>query len=362
MKAAAVVLSVLAIGLLNTAPLGADSLDKAYFAATPPGAWAEYESNWEMPNGMAGASAYVYIRAEDSEDRVQVEIDTQTLSGPGEGMTTLQLFVMDAEFDLSRDFLNRMRHLEASVAKSGDGPAALMQDNVIGIMREASGDLTNSVTFQGTKQIEGRECDHYLYSYSTAGAYVTHQEGEICLDETVPFGVVYQKGRSTDTDGKLISSYEQRLVDSGTGKTASAELLAVPLVAAAPEPETPAPDAAPPMPLMEAFEAGKIRLFVEVVEGTGGRSLEITARNQSDEPLDVVVPEGPATIEVGFPIGDLDLVVDEEHRFALAPGDSAPPFTAGQPGDRGAVGGSFQLTVHEGSTSYQGSIDVGPLE
>lgn len=257
MRPSAVILSVIAILQMNTPQLGAGSLEKAYFAATPPGAWAKYESSWEMAGGIAGANAYTYIRASDSDGRVQVETTTHVLAGPGEGVTTRQLFIMEPDFDLARDFMNRMSYLEASAAQSGEGPASLMQANVIEIMRASVGDLTNSVTFKGSKTIDGHECDHYVYSYSTGGSSVTHQEGEICLDEAVPFGVVFQKGRSTDQDGALISSYEQKLVESGAG---------------------------------------------------------------------------------------------------------SPAFSAGQPGDRGAVGGSFQLSVYEGSAVYQGSVDVGPLE
>jgi hypothetical protein len=362
MRTSAGVLIVVCALLLITPLVRADTLEKAYFAATPPGAWAKYESNWEMPNGMSGINVYSYIRAPDHDGRVRVEMSTETLSGPGEGTTTRQLFVMEPGFDLARNFMNRMSHLEASVAQTGDGPPILMQDNVMEIMRTASGDLTNSVAFQGTTTIGGHECDHYRYSYSSGGPHVTHQEGEICLDETLPFGLVYQKGRSTDEAGELISSYEQQLVESGTGQSATPDLLAVSLTPAAPAVEIAAPDAPVAVPIEEAYKSGELRLFVEVVEGSGGRRLDITAQNQTDEPLVLVVAEGPLTISVGFPIGDLELYFNEEQRFSVAPGGSSPTWSAGQPGDRGAVGGSFQLTMHDGQTLYQGSIDVGPLE
>ena len=38
---------------------------------------------------------------------------------------------------------------------------------------------------------------------------VTQQDGEICLSETVPFGVVYQKGRVTDPEGIILGPGEE---------------------------------------------------------------------------------------------------------------------------------------------------------
>ena len=52
----------------------------------------------------------------------------------------------------------------------------------------------------------------------------------------------------------------------------------------------------------------------------------------------------------------------EEESFSLPPGGSLPPFEAGQPGERGATGGRFQLTVYECQPLFQGSVEVGPLK
>jgi hypothetical protein len=337
------------------------SLEKAYFAATTPGAWAKYESSWEMPDGKAGTNIYTYIRASDDADRVRIELCTETLSGPGEGMTTRQLFVMEPGFDLARDFMNRMMYLEASAAQTGDGTTTLIPDNVIEIMRSSAGDMTKSVTLSGSRTIEGHDCDHYTYSYRLGGPHSTLQEGEICLDETVPFGLVSQTGRTIDDEGVTVSSFEQKLVASGTGQTASAALLAMTPATASAAPESAAPGALPSLPFTEAYLTGTIRLFVQVVEGSGGRRLDITALSQADEPFELVVPAGMLTIPAGSPIGDLNILVNENLELPLAPGESSPPISTGQPGERGATGGSFQLTVHEGEPLYQGTVEVGPL-
>jgi hypothetical protein len=342
--------------------LQAGSLQKAYFAATHAGTWAKYESSWEMPDGMAGTNIYTYIRASDSAGRVRVEFDTETLSGPGEGMITRQLFIMAPGFDLAKDFLNHMMFVEASVAQTGDGTPSLMQDNVIAIVRESAGDLTNSVTFKGRAEREGRECDLYAYSYKSGGPHVTVQEGKICLDETVPFGVVFQKGRVTDTAGNPVSSFEQKLLDSGAGESGAAALLAMTPGAAPAAPAGTAPEAIPSLPLLDAYQGEKIRLAVEVVEGTGGRRLNLIALNTTDEPFELVVPAVPLTIPADSPLGVLRLFVEEEHQFSLSPGGSSPPFGAGQPGERGATAGKFTLTVYEGQPLYQGSVTVGPME
>jgi hypothetical protein len=388
MRASYAVLVTIAVILASTPGVAAGSFDKAYFAATPPGAWATYESSWEMDGGMAGTNSSTYIRAPDHEGRVRVEIVTRTLSGPGEGMTTRQLFVMEPGFDLATNFMNRMSHLEASVSQTGESPPSPMQDDIIAILRETGGDLTNSVTLEETRTIDTRECDCYAYSYSTGGANVIRLEGEICLDETVPFGVVFQKGRSTGQDGAPISTHEHKLVDSGIGRSATDALLAVVLtpspaapeiepgtgdVAAAaqvdkvptvmptpPGEESPAPLAS--VSLLEAYQNGEVRLIVEVLEGSGGRRLVIDVENYSNEPLDLVVPAGPLSIPAESPIGTLSLSIDEEHRFSLLPGYSSPSFSAEQTGDRGATGGSFLLVVKDGVPTYLGEVVIGSLE
>ena len=95
----------------------------------------------------------------------------------------------------------------------------MTRDNVIEIMRKSGGDFTNSVTFKGKTDMQRRKCDLYAYSFKSGGPHVTLNEGEIWLDETVPFGVVFQKGKVMDASGKLISTFEQKLLDFGTGES-----------------------------------------------------------------------------------------------------------------------------------------------
>jgi hypothetical protein len=342
---------------LTTPQLQAASLQKAYFAATQPGSWAKYESNWEMADGMVGTNLYTYTRASDSGDRVRIEVETETLAGPGEGMITRQLFIMEPGFDLGRDFLDRMKFLQATVAQVGDGTPSLMQENVIEIMRQAAGDFTNSVTFNGREEEKGIECDLYSYSFKLGGPHTTVQEGEICLGETVPFGLVYQKGRVMDAGGTQVSSFEQKLLDSGVGKNGTEGLLAL-----TPEAVTESPEASTSLSLLEAYEAGRVRLAVEVAEGTGGRRLDLVAMNASSDPIDIVIPAGALAIPADSPLGVLNIVVEAEQRFSLPPGGSSPAISVGQPGDRGATEGKFNLVVYEGQPLYQGSVTVGPLD
>jgi len=346
---------------LTTPQLHADSPQKPYFAATHPGTWAKYESSWEMPDGMAGTNIYIYIRAPDSGDRVRIEFDTETLAGPGAGMVTRQLLIMEPGFDLAGNFLNHGKFTEASIAQSGDGPPSLTQANVLAIIREAAGDLTNSVTFMGRVEKEGRDCDLYAYSFESGGPHVSFQEGEICLDETVPFGLVYQKGRVTNAEGELTSSFEQKLLESGADAPGTAALLAMTPEAAPTTTEGAPSEGLPAINLLEAYQGEKIRLVVEVLEGSGGRRLELVVMNKAEEPIDLVVPSGPMTIPADSPLGVLNLYVGEEQRFSLAPGGSSPALSVGQPGERGATAGKFQLTVYDGQPLYQGSVTVGPM-
>jgi hypothetical protein len=346
------------------APTGlwAGSLEKAYFAVTESGSWAKHESNWEMPDGTTGTNIYTSIRAADSEGRVRIEMVTETLAGPGAGMTVRQLFIMESSFDLPKDYLNRMMFLEATASQAGDAPPSLMPENVIEIMRGTAGDLTNSVAFEGGAERAGRKCDLYTYSYRTGGPHASLLEGEICLDETTPFGVVYQKGRVLDAEGNVTSSYEEKLVGSGTGASATAALLAMTPEASPKAPTEVAPAALPSVAFLEAYESGKVRLLVEVTEGTGGRRLTIVVLNATDDAFELLVPEGPLSIPADSPLGELKLFFREARRFSLPADGSSPTVEAGQPGDRGATGGTFQLTVYEGQPLSQGSVTVGPLE
>ena len=329
-------LALAVLVLSSTTPqLHADSPQKPYFAATQPGTWAKYESSWEMPDGMAGTNIYTYIRASDSADRVRIEFDTETLAGPGAGMITRQLFIMEPGFDMAGNFLNHGKFTEASIAQTGDGPPSLMQPNVLTIIREVAGDLTNSVTFKGRAEKVGRDCDLYAYSYRSGGPRVSFQEGEICLDETVPFGVVYQKGRVTDAEGELTSSFEQKLLESGADASGAAALLAMTPEAVPATSEGAAPEVLPAITLLEAYQSEKIRLVFEVLEGSGGRRLDLVVVNKAEEPIDLVVPQGPMTIPADSPLGVLNLYVGEEQRISIAPGGSSPALSVGQTGRAG---------------------------
>jgi hypothetical protein len=260
------------------------------------------------------------------------------------------------------NFLNYMMFLEASVAQAGDGNPAVTQDNIIEIMRKSGGDFTNSVTFKGKADMQKRKCDHYAYSYKSGGPHVTIHEGEIWLDETVPFGIVLQKGKAMDASGKLVSSFEQELLDSGTGKSGAAALLAM-----TPKPkimaqEKDAPKEIQSLSLLEAYQSERTRLSVEVKEGSGGKHLIINALNKTKDPFDLVVPKGPLTITADSPIEVLNLVVDEEQRFTLPPNGTSPSFSARQSGKRGVTEGKFKLTVYEGKPLFTGSVSIGPLE
>ena len=79
-----------------TAQAGSETLKKAYFAATHPGSWAKYESSWKLKDGMTGANIYTYIRVPDSEGRVRIELEMETVSGPGKGMINRQFHIVIA--------------------------------------------------------------------------------------------------------------------------------------------------------------------------------------------------------------------------------------------------------------------------
>jgi hypothetical protein len=356
--------SVALVGLLlsfTTIEAGAGSLNKPYFGATPPGAWAKTESSWEQPGGMAGTSRYTYIRVPDDAGRVRIEVDTEVVTGPGEGMVTRQLFVMEPGFDMAMNCPNRMMYMEGNVTLTGDGPPIVGQDAVIKIMRQAGMDLVNSVTFKGEARVQGRTCDHYAYSAKTGGAYATVNEGEIWLDATVPFGIVLQKGKVTDTAGKLLSTFEEKLVDSGTGNKGTAALLA-----ATPAPKAAAPADAGPEPvqalsLLDAYKGGRIRLLVEVKPGSGGKHLTLKAVNKTKAPIDVIVPAGAVTLAADTPLTELKLVSEKEQRISVSAGGTSAPFAAQQAGKRGAIEGKFQLTTHDGNPLFMGNIKVGSL-
>ncbi len=241
----------------------AESLKKPYFAATLPGTWAKHESSSKMPDGTTGKSIYMYIRASDDADRVRFELYTEFVSGTGKGMNSRMLSIMEPGFDLAMNFLNYVMFLETTVAQTGERKPSMTRDNVIKIMRENGGDFTNSVTFKGKTDKQGRKCDHYAYSYKLGGpSYAMLGEGEIWLDETVPFGVVFQKGKFTNASGKLMSAFEQKLIESGTGKSASAALLALTPKSKKAAPKKTTPKAIQSLSFLKAYQSVKIRLLV----------------------------------------------------------------------------------------------------
>ncbi len=168
--------------------------------------------------------------------------------------------------------------------------------------------------------------------------------------------------KAMDASGELTSTFEQKLLDSGTGKSGATALAAM-----TPKPKQAAPGKAAPKALVsllfpKAYQSGKIRLSVEVEKGSGGRRLILRARNQTKDPFEMVVPKGPLTIAAGSPVEVLRLVIDKEQRFPLTPNGTSPPFSAGQSGTRGAIEGKFELTVYEGEPLFSGSVKIGSLE
>lgn len=355
--------------VLATLPVAAGELTKPYFGATAPGTWTRYAMEAEKVDPYS----YTYRRLPDVDGKARIEISV-VFTGQMAGSWSKSVYTLAKGFDPARDMLSHAKFLDAVVLEAKGMGAMPQPAETVKAIRDGSSDYRKGMTFVGTEQLDGRTCDRYSYSAPSLGALPTVEVGEVWLDASLPFGIVKQAATLKDAkSGEVRSRYVMRLVGSGVGEPPEGGAVGVASKGDAPTggdaASKPGRDAgsgtsqagraggsAPS--LLEAFQAGKVKL--EIAVSDGGRQLHVTARNRTTTPMEVRVGAGRIVFAQALALTDLVMLVDDGVTLKL-PGGGTAAFDAGQGGDKGAVRGNFELTFDDGATSFGGQLNVEAL-
>ena len=345
-----------AVLILPLAPAlaSAGDLPRAYFAASTPGSWARYETTLS-PGGKNRAT---YTRLADEEGSFVVEVTTEFLEGPAAGASSTSLFTLARDFDWKRRFLSFGKGLTAvTFVMAGSPPMPQPADRVT-MMRNAMPDFTGGMEAAGTASHGGVPCDVFDFRAVLAGPSPATMTGKVCLNASVPFGLVHESATMrNESSGE--SSFETMLVASGTGAVRA--LPAQPAVSTPPVP--PSPEAkVQRLNIVLAYQRGAIALDFSVPPKGRGRILEVALTNLGDQPLVVGLGSSTYAFEVGPPIGTLFFRPVEAQDIHLAPGETSPKFRAAQDEPRGVREGAFRLVMVRGVPTLTGNVKVGRVE
>jgi hypothetical protein len=324
----------------------AGELQKDYFMATPPGAWAEYRM--EIADGTKFQSTSQ--RNADENGRIILEEAIKFQAGAGKGTESKTTYVLPQNFNIGKDWLSYGKFTEKMSMKTA-GIEMPVDPTTLEAIKKGSKDYRGAVAFETTENIDGHICDRYAYSIAIAGPTPSKETGQIWLDATVPFGIVRQAARVMNADGSVASSFETRLIDTGR-----VQLDTIASAKAAP----PAVPAAPAVvSLLEGYTAG--RIGIEVSVGSNGQPLQLTFINKTDTPLTVTLKKGPLDIPASEPVSALKIIVRSNARIAVPAGAFSEAITVDQQPGRGALEGKFELSVYEGTKLYSGSVTRGTV-
>lgn len=329
----------------------AGDLPRAYFEATEPGSWARYETS--IPGVDRNASTY--SRLADEGGAFVVEILIEFLEGPTAGTRSTSIFTLAPDFDWERRFLSFGKALTGATFVMEGRPPMPQPEHMVAAMRDAMADFAGGFESAGSATHGGIECDRYSFRAVLGGPNAGTMEGEVCLSSAVPFGLVHQTATSrNEKSGE--SSFETRLVDSGSGPPRTAAALE-----AAAEPADPTDTTAERMNIALAYQRGAIALDFRVRADTGGRVLEVAITNLTAGPLVIGVGTATYAFEVGPPIGTLFFQPVYEQDLELAPGESSAELHSAQSGERGVREGSFRLVMKSGVPTLTGDVTVGRI-
>jgi hypothetical protein len=343
------ILAVIVLGTLITTGR-AGELRKEYFAATPPGAWAQYML--EAGDGSKYLSSSQ--RNADKEGRVVVEESMKGQTGPATGTESQNVYQFQKEFKIARDWLSYGKFTEKMTMKAG-GAEIRIDAVTLDEIKKGLKDFRGAVTFEAIEKIDGRNCDRYAYSVTTAGPAPGKETGQLWLDPTVPFGIVRQTANSYNTDGSAASSFAMRLQDTGRVQIDSPDTA----------PPAPTGPVAPPVPavasLLDGYRAGRIGIQVSVENGSGGRWLQLVFINKTESMQTIRLTAGKLAIPASEPVENLQIVVQDAADIVVpATAASGAVRVQQQPG-RGALDGKFELSVYEGTLLFTGSITRGTV-
>ena len=329
---------VLALAVSAVAIGEAARFRKAYFRATVPGAWARTQS----VNTVNGdVSEYSYARLADEDGNAVLETSYVLKTGQFAGTKGGNRYVLRAGFPLETEGLSYLRGIEKGQASGPDGAVIDLDEATVRAIASGATDYGAIVVFEGTETVDGRSCDHYVYTHGTGDQKV---EGEYWLSDKVPFAAVKEVVSGTDATGARYR-FETKLVASGV-KPEVANAAKAPRAAVPPAPT-----------LARLFAAGKVSIRVDVLPGSS--KADVTVTNPGEATLDLVVPKGTTTLSCGEPVGEVVFSSDAERRLSVPAGEAAPTFELSMTGPRRPTKGSFTVSVYEGTPLFSGSVEMG---
>jgi len=229
MKRIPVLSALLLLASASAAP-AADltTLQKAYFASTKPGSWARYEMTSTDPKGKVQKSEMTMSRLGGDGDRVWFEIRSVPKEGSKGKPATIK-YLLDTGFKVEKNALDYMKYVESMIFQV-DGEEAM--EYPPDMMRQVAAafvsnvDYGADVTSLGPCMTDGKTGEKVVIRSSfDVKVVIVRMKGttetELCLSEAVPFGRLSEKTVTKDDKGRLTSTTESRLVDSGTGATSA---------------------------------------------------------------------------------------------------------------------------------------------
>ncbi len=324
--------SAVALTLLVSSPLvaGPSRWKKPYFGATKPGTSARLRGVDAVTGDVTEA---ILTRADDEEGRVVFQRSDEFISGKFKGTKSVSRYEMKPGFPVETEGLSYMRW--AAKIAWGEDAGTVADAATLKAITSSGVDYGAIIVFKGVETVDGKACDHYAYTTGTGPGKV---EGELWLSDLVPFATVKETSRGKDATGAEYR-VETKLVAPGVSAEAAKAA------------------ASAPASFGDLYRAGKLSILVEIVPKSS--TVRLTLTNKSDAKLKVVIPKGNTTLEVGTPVGSLDLVAPAEWTLMIAAaGGAAPRFDLTQKGTYRPTKGAFTASVYEGQPLFSGSVEM----
>ncbi|MFN7987891.1 MAG: hypothetical protein U0529_10485 [Thermoanaerobaculia bacterium] len=225
MKRFHVLAGVLLLGLGTAAP-AADvaTLQKSFFGSTKPGSWVKYEQTNTDAKGKVQKSEVTLSRLEGEGARIWIEMRVVPKEGAKGKPTTLK-YLLNTDFKIEKDALAYMKHVEKMIMQE-DGkeatefPPEMMQQAAAAFMTNV--DYGANVTSLGPCGADGKAGEKIGIqgSYDVKILFMRMKgttESELCMNDSIPFGRLYEKTVTKDDKGKQTGTTEMKVLDSGTG-------------------------------------------------------------------------------------------------------------------------------------------------
>jgi hypothetical protein len=161
-------------------------------------------------------------------DRVWFEIRSVPKEGSKGKPTTIK-YLLDTDFKVEKNALDYMKYVESMIFQV-DGEEAM--EYPPDMMRQVASAFVSNVDYGadvsslGPCTTDGKAGEKVAIrgSFDVKVVIVRMKgttETELCLSDAVPFGRLSEKTVTKDDKGRLTSTTESRLVDSGTGATSA---------------------------------------------------------------------------------------------------------------------------------------------